>query len=106
MMEIMPFHGKHYDADCRTCAVSYRGSYKQATEFRAEHNQRMHPRRWRRMQRRLEILAELQSSVRELRPQDFADARSMQHSWDGALAFAVPPLERGRLKAEGLLPNG
>lgn len=103
MMEILPFKGKHYDAACEKCETYYRGSYKQATEVRETHNQRLHPRRWRKLQRRLEILDQLSWTLSAARMQDFADPL-LEGGWDHALPFAVPPLERARLKEEGLLP--
>lgn len=100
MMEVQPFRGKHYDADCRQCDTSYRGSYKQANEVRETHNARLHPRRWRRYLRRLEILDELQDSLRAGRLQDIQDGVD---PWSVALPFDVPPLRRARLKEEGLI---
>lgn len=102
MMEVQPFRGKHYDADCRQCDTSYRGSYKQANAVREDHNERLHPRRWRRHLRRLEILDELQSSGMMRESIDFADP-VLAGGWDHALPFDVPPLKRGRLKEEGLI---
>lgn len=102
MMEIQPFRGKHYDADCRKCETSFRGSLKQVTEVREAHNARLHPRRHHREQRRLEILAEISGGpMLEV----FMHADPLEAGgWDHALPFEVPPLDRARLKEEGLLP--
>jgi hypothetical protein len=101
MMEIKPFRGKHYDAECEKCETYYRGSYKQVSEVRETHNARLHPRRWRKLLRRLEILAELNGVMKDVF--DHAETPG-RDEWDHALPFWAPPLERARLKEEGLLP--
>jgi len=102
MMEILPWKGKHYDATCAKCETSYRGSYKQVTEVQLAHNQRLHPRRHRRLLRRLEILDEVNT---DLMREVFLHADTPgTDPWEGALPFNPPPLERARLKEEGLLP--
>lgn len=71
---------------------------------RAEHNAERHPRRWRRHQRRLEVLDELQAHLKDDRAIEMT-ARTENRDWAAALPFKVPPLERARLKEEGLLPG-